>query len=616
MTALIGSLQDAFATDTLAANWPASYGGAAVTGGQLAVPCTTGYAAGQTASAYTVNGSQVVAQVTTCARGAATVEAYTEMLVLSPTAGTDLGLHYNAVSGQLSMILRVGYVDADQLEVTYDAVAHRWWRVRVTGGQVFWDTSPDGRTWQTYRSATAPAWVLTGTTLSVNLGSRRNDGTPDTSTFDNFNTLPVSHEMASLTVEVGLGSGASTGTLLTLDDAARGKLDTATLAAGDVFTDVTAYVLSLSTHRGSSRVDGPIVRYEAGTATVVFANPDRRFDPTNLSGPYTGGGVTQIVPMVPVRIRASFGGVTYDLLRGYADNWSVAWSDPNWSTVTMTASDAFKVFANYSRPAVAAVGASELSGARISRILDSVSWPAADRVIATGNSTLQATTLEGDALAELQLAADSELGECYVDGAGRVVFRNRLALLTDTRSSISQCTFGDGGGSELPGTDVGVAYDDTQLVNYARVTRVGGVEQSAVDTASQQTYLTRTYERSDLIIETDSDALNLAQWVVSTSKDPELRFNELSFNPRAADATLWPQALGREIGDRITVVRRPPGGGSAITRDVFIRGISHEATASTNSWKTVWSLQSGLKGSFLTLDNSTLGVLDSNSLAY
>jgi hypothetical protein len=349
---------------------------------------------------------------------------------------------------------------------------------------------------------------------------------------------------------------------------------------------------------------------------VVFANPDRRFDPTNLSGPYTGGGVTQIVPMVPVRIRASFGGVTYDLLRGYADNWSVAWSDPNWSTVTMTASDAFKVFANYSRPAVAAVGASELSGARISRILDSVSWPAADRVIATGNSTLQATTLEGDALAELQLAADSELGECYVDGAGRVVFRNRLALLTDTRSSISQCTFGDGGGSELPGTDVGVAYDDTQLVNYARVTRVGGVEQSAVDTASQQTYLTRTYERSDLIIETDSDALNLAQWVVSTSKDPELRFNELSFNPRAADATLWPQALGREIGDRITVVRRPPGGGSAITRDVFIRGISHEATASTNSWKTVWSLQSGLKGSFLTLDNSTLGVLDSNSLAY
>jgi hypothetical protein len=616
VTALIGSLQDAFTTNTLAANWPASYGGTAISGGKLVVPCTTSYAAGQTAATYTVNGSWVVAEVVVCARGAATVEAYTEMLVLSTTAGTDLGVHYNAVTGQLSMILRVGYVDADQLELTYDAVAHRWWRIRVLSGQVYWDASPDGRTWQTYRSATAPAWVLTGTALSVNLGSRRNDGTPDTSTFDNFNTLPVSNDMATLTVEVGLGSGASTGTLLTLDDLARGKLDTATLAAGDVFTDVTAYTLSVSTKRGSSRVDGPIVRYEAGTATVVFANADRRFDPTNLSGPYTGGGVTQIVPMVPVRIRATWAGATYDLFRGYVDNWEVAWSDPNWSTVTMTASDAYKVFTNYSRAAIAPVGASELSGARISRILDSVSWPAADRVIATGNSTLQATTLEGDALAELQLTADSELGEFYIDGAGRTVFRNRLALLTDTRSSISQATFGDGGGVELPGTDVGISYDDSQLVNYARVTRAGGTEQSAVDTASQQAYLTRTYERSDLIIETDSDALNLAQWVVATSKDPELRFDELSFNPRAADATLWPQALGREIGDRITVVRRPPGGGSTITRDVFIRGISHEAVASTSTWKTVWSLQSGLKGSFLTLDNSTLGVLDSNALAY
>lgn len=616
MTALIGSLQDSFTTDTLAANWPSSYGGTAVTGGKLVVPCATGYAGGQTAATYAVNGSQVVAEVVVAARGAATVEAFTEMLVLSTVAGTDLGLHYNAVGGQLSMILRVGYADADQLEVTYDPVAHRWWRIRVLSGQVFWDTSPDGRTWQTYRSATAPAWVLTGTTLSINLGSRRNDGTNDSSSFDNFNVLPTSNDMASLTVEVGLGSGASTGTLLTLDDVARGKLDTATLASGDVFTDVTAYVLNVSTHRGSSRVDGPIVRYEAGTATVTLANADRRFDPTNLAGPYTGGGVTQIVPMVPVRIRASFGGTTYDLFRGYVDNWAVAWSDPNWSTVTMTASDAYKVFANYSRAPVAAVGASENSGARISRILDSVSWPAADRVIATGNSTLQATTLEGDALAELQLTADSELGECYVDGAGRVVFRNRLALLTDTRSNISQATFGDGGGVELPGLDVGVAYDDTQLVNYARVTRVGGVEQSAVDSASQQTYLTRTYERSDLLLETDSDALNLAQWVVSTSKDPELRFDEITLNPRMADATLWPQALGREIGDRITVVRRPPGGGSAITRDVFVRGISHEAVASTNSWKTTWALQSGLKGSFLTLDNSTLGLLDANALAY
>lgn len=422
--------------------------------------------------------------------------------------------------------------------------------------------------------------------------------------------------LPQLIVEIGFSAGASTADLLTLDDTARGLLDTGTLAGADVFTDVSSYVLSMSTQRGSSRVDGPIVRYDAGTATIVLANPDRRFDPTNLSGPYVGAGITQVTPMRAVRVRAAWNGVTYELFRGYADAWQVAWSDPNWSTVTLTASDAFKVMSNYSRAAVAPVGGGELSGTRVNRILDSIGWSATDRVVAAGDSGLQATTLEGDALAELQLTADSELGEFYLDGAGRAVFRNRLALLTDTRSNTSQATFGDGGGGELPYEDLSISYDDTQLVNYARVTAVGGTEQQVTDTASQGLYLTRTYERSDLIIQTDSDALNLAQWVVYLNKDPELRFDEIKLNPQMDDSDLYPQVLGREIGDRITVIRRPPGGGSAITRDVFLRGIGHEYVASANTWKTGWTLQSGLKGSFLTLDNVTLGVLDANAIAY
>jgi hypothetical protein len=35
--------------------------------------------------------------------------------------------------------------------------------------------------------------------------------------------------------------------------------------------------------------------------------------------------------------------------------------------------------------------------------------------------------------------------------------------------------------------------------------------------------------------------------------------------------------LGRDFGDRITVKRRPPGGGSAIVRDCFVRGIEHQS---------------------------------------
>jgi hypothetical protein len=421
--------------------------------------------------------------------------------------------------------------------------------------------------------------------------------------------------MPTLTLEVGFLAGASTGTYLTLDDAARGLLDTGTLAPDSLWTDLAAAVpvFSVQIRRGSSRVDGPVVRYEAGTLTADLDNSDRRLDPTNLSGPYVSAGVTQVTPMRAVRVRATWAGVTYDVWRGFADGWQISYDPPLDSRVTLTATDAFKVFAAYERRAVAPVGAGEDSGARADRILDSVGWASTDRIVATGDSDLQATTLDGDALTELQLAADSELGECYVDGAGRVVFRNRHALYIDARSNTSQATFGDSG-SELPYEAVTPDYDDTSLANLIQVARSGGADQTASDTASRSLYLTHTYNRSDLALATDADAAQYATFLLHQSKDPELRFSTLTLNALDDTADLFPQILGREIGDRITIRRRPPGGGTTIERDVFIRGIQHDIN--DQSWRTTWTLQAASRFSFLTLDNTVLGLLDTNALVY
>lgn len=417
-------------------------------------------------------------------------------------------------------------------------------------------------------------------------------------------------------VEVAFSVTGTTGTTLHLDDPTRGKLDTATLATDDTWTDVTAYATpqgggKVTTRRGSNRVEGPAIRYEASQCTVLLDNSDRRFDPTNTSGPYTAAGVTQITPMRAVRILADWSGTTYELFRGYVDEWQLSYDDPGYAEVTLTASDAFKVLGNINRDAATPVGTGETSGARINRILDSVSWPAADRVVATGDTTLQATTLDGDALNEMFLVQDTELGELYVDGGGRVVFRNRSAIFNEARSNVSQATFGDDP-AELSYQDVTVAYDDTGLVNRAQIAREGGTQQTADNIESQQQWLVRTHNRTDLLMQTDTTALDYAQFLVFIGKDPELRFASLSI-PAHEDDTLWPHVLGREIGDRITVRRRPPGGGSTIERDVFIRGIQHEIT---DRWITTWTLQSATKYSFLVLDNSVLGKLDQNALAY
>jgi hypothetical protein len=388
-----------------------------------------------------------------------------------------------------------------------------------------------------------------------------------------------------------------------------------------VWTDVSEYLRhGINTRRGSNRVQSPIIRYDAGTATIRLNNSDRRFDPTHLTGPYVAGGKSQVTAMRPVRVRAVWDSVTYDIFRGFADKWDVVWivnpdtGSDGYAETIVPITDGFKVLRNKRRVAAAPAGAGEDTGARIARILNSAGWSVTDRVIATGNSTLQATTLEGDALSELQAAAESEIGELYIDGSGRVVFRNRQAQLLETRSNTVQATFGEPAGSFAP-FNTRINTDDATLWNEILAKRADGIEQSVGDTASQDEFLTRTFQTPELLLETDSDVANYASWILYVSKEPEVRFDMIEIHAHADPATLFPVVLGRQIGDRIKIVRRPPGGGAAIEREVFIRGISHATTSAT--WVTTFTLQSATKyGSFLVLDNATLGKLDQNALAY
>ena len=399
-------------------------------------------------------------------------------------------------------------------------------------------------------------------------------------------------------------------------------MDGAALAAAKIgpagtWTDLTPYAKrGITTKRGSGRVQSPIIHYEAATATVHLNNSDRRFDPTNTSGPYVTGGVSRVTPMRPIRIRCTWAGVTYHLFRGFVDQWDVDWVANVYSEVTVVATDGFKVLANKKRaPTLITVngqqvpqtyGEGEDSGARVTRILDSAGWSAADRSIATGNSPMQATTLEGDALSELQSVTDSEVGELYIDGQGRLVFRNRRAIFTDSRSTTVQATFGNPSTSIAP-FETKLNTDDATLYNEVIAQREGGVQQTTGDSASQLEYLTRTFSGSNLQLQTDGEALSWAQWVVYLSKDPETRFDELRIHCHANPSVLFPAVLAREIGDRIQIVRRPPGGGT-ITRDAFIRGISHEVT--TERWITTFQLQSARAfGAFFTLDDAVNGLL-------
>lgn len=168
--------------------WSGSYGNVVEAGGRARVPCTTDYSGYASATVYSLADAQVACRVYPPAAGGAAAEALAEMLVLTSAGGTDAGFSLNAATGQIKLISRVGYGDPAEVALTYDPAAHAWVRLREGDGSLYWDTSPDGRTWTTRRTAVSPAWV-SDTHLGVVLAGHRDSGTGDFSEFDNFNIV-------------------------------------------------------------------------------------------------------------------------------------------------------------------------------------------------------------------------------------------------------------------------------------------------------------------------------------------------------------------------------------------------------------------------------------------
>lgn len=111
------------------------------------------------------------------------------------------------------------------------------------------------------------------------------------------------------------------------------------------WTDVTSYVREFSTSRG---VPDDWTYQADGSATVTLSNRDRRFDPFNTSGPYYG----KLLPRRQIRIRATSGGTTYDVFRGFIAGWPPEWTDAGYdSTVTLSCFDALQLLGSSSLPA-------------------------------------------------------------------------------------------------------------------------------------------------------------------------------------------------------------------------------------------------------------------------
>jgi hypothetical protein len=153
------------------------------------------------------------------------------------------------------------------------------------------------------------------------------------------------------------------------------------------------------------------------------------------------------------------------------------------------------------------------------------------------------------------------------------------------------------------------------LVNTVIASRAGGTEQTVSNAASVSRYTTKTHTRDDLLMQDDATALQWASALLYQYGTPARRFARLTFNTPSpqVEAVFWPALLGREFGDRITVIRRPAGGGT-ITRDCFVRGVEHESNGV--EWTSAFVLQGADRFSFFRVGDPILGRVGFNAVGY
>jgi hypothetical protein len=407
-------------------------------------------------------------------------------------------------------------------------------------------------------------------------------------------------------VELGLNLGQADPFGFTLDDAIKGVLDnTSFTLGGERFFDISDRLIATSTARGKNQA---LDRIDAGTSSIVVDNSDRHFDPLYPNGPYFG----QLIPRRTVRITCN----DLPVFIGAIDDFDIVYAPSNRSQVRIDVSDAFSTLTNSGLDEFTPTA--QLSGARVNAVLDrpEVDWPAAEREIDTGNSTmLGALVAEGTSVLEyLQLVSNSEFGDLFIGKDGKVVFRERNAV-PNTPNLVFSDEVVAGAYTGIQFASVNNVYGSENLYNRILISNAGSpvLEASAADTESQTVYGPRSYSQSNLLVASQSELQFLADYLLARFKEPQYRFESLTVVMDTLTEANQDAVLDLEIGDIVLVRFEPSDIPPAIEQYVRIIGISHDWSSAS---KNITFALERLDFAIFILDNPVLGELDNDRLAY
>jgi len=408
-----------------------------------------------------------------------------------------------------------------------------------------------------------------------------------------------------INVIINFSTGATFGNPFILDQSQLGSLDVLADSTA-LIVDVSDLVDSIVTNRGRQL---SAEQFNTGTASVRILDQTGAFNPQNPASPY----YTYLSPMRKIAITATYLGVTYPIYAGYITAYNT--STPKFTGdlvyTTITAVDGFRLFQNAQFFGVTGATAGETTGSRMTKILDTIGWPASMRDIDTGQTTVQADPgTQRTALSAMQTVATTEYGAVYMGADGKAVFQDRAV----TAGSIggTPTVFNDDG-TGIGYFDVKWVFDDTQIYNLATVTRTGGSVQTVSDAASIAQYFTHSYNQSGLLMETDVVALQYAQAFVASRKDTVVRVDSLTLDLQQDNYDAGTIAgLGLDFFDPITVTTSQPSN-TTLTKTQQVFGVAMQIRP--DSWKVNFTTAEPIIDAFI-LDSIQYGILGVSSFSY
>jgi hypothetical protein len=366
--------------------------------------------------------------------------------------------------------------------------------------------------------------------------------------------------------------------------------------------DISNQVNKVSIRRGYNLLQE---EFQAGTATVRILDQNGDWNPTNPSSPYYG----KLVPLRKVRISAS----GEFLFSGYTTAYNYYWDkEQNVGYVDLELVDAFRLFNMSNITTVTGGTAGQTTGTRITAILDTIGFPASMRDIDSGSTTVQAdpgtsrTSLE--AIRNMEF---SEQGAFYILPSGNAEFQSRLAI---QQKSGANPTFFSNDGTGIGYRNIVTALDDKLIINTTSITRAGSSSpQTASNTASQIKYFPHSFTGTDLLVQTDAQALDIARAYTATRAETTLRVDALTLDLNTADyAAGTTAALTLDFFDTIRV-KNVGQDGTVIDKTLQCMGVSHEITPGT--WNTTFVTSEPIIDSFI-IGSSLYGIIGTSVMTY